>query len=75
MECHVSSSGPLVLGIPLGFPIFGAVPMRVVVLHKRTLEVALVALGLILAARLGFSDFGLVSHLTHQWAKFANLYG
>jgi Na+/H+ antiporter NhaD/arsenite permease-like protein len=75
MESPVSPSGPLILGIPLGFLIFGAVLVGVVVLHKRTLEVALVGLGLILAARLGFSRFDLVAHLAHEWAKLANLFG
>ncbi len=59
----------------MGFLLFGAVLVGVVVLHRRTLEVALVGLGLILAARLGFSDFNLISHLTHEWAKLANLFG
>jgi Na+/H+ antiporter NhaD/arsenite permease-like protein len=67
--------GPLVLGIPLPFILFGAVLIGVVVLHKRTLEVALVGLALILAARLGLSQLALGAHLAHEWAKLVNLLG
>jgi Na+/H+ antiporter NhaD/arsenite permease-like protein len=75
MENAVSTAGPLIFGIPLVFLLFGAVLLGVVFLHDRTLEVALVGLVLIVSARVGFSGFDLVSHLTLEWAKLVNLFG
>jgi hypothetical protein len=70
-----SIAGPLVLGIPLLLLLFGAVLVGVVFLHKRTLEVALVGLVVILGVRLGLSRFDLVAHVRHEWAKLLNLLG
>jgi Na+/H+ antiporter NhaD/arsenite permease-like protein len=75
MERALSSAGPSFFGVPVAFLLFGAVLAGVVVLHKRALEVALVGLALILVVRLGFSQFDLVDHLVHEWAKLANLFG
>jgi Na+/H+ antiporter NhaD/arsenite permease-like protein len=72
---HFTLVGPLVFGLPLEFVLFGAVLAGVVVLHKRTLEVALVGLALILATRLALPHFDLASHLAEEWAKLANLFG
>jgi len=65
----------IILGLPLEFVLFGLVLLCVVVLHKRTLEVAWIGLALILAARLALSPFDLVGHLAQEWAKLANLVG
>ncbi len=70
-----TATGPLIFGIPLAFVVFGAVLVGVIFFHKRTLEVALLGLVLILAVRLTFSQLDLVAHLAHEWAKLANLFG
>jgi Na+/H+ antiporter NhaD/arsenite permease-like protein len=75
MERVLSAAGPLFLGIPVVFVLFGAVLVGVVLLPKRTLEVALVGLALILAVRLTFSRLDLLAHLGHEWAKLVNLFG
>jgi Na+/H+ antiporter NhaD/arsenite permease-like protein len=75
MEGSTTAAGPLLFGIPLAFLLFGAVLVGVVVLHRRTLEVALVGLMLILALRFFCSRLDLVVHITHEWAKLANLFG
>lgn len=75
MESPHTAVGPLIFGIPLEFLLFAAVLVGVVVLHKRTLEVSLVGVALILATRLAFSHLDLVGHLAQEWAKLANLFG
>ena len=75
MGSHVSTAGPAVFGVPVAFLLFASVLVAVIVLHKRTLEVALVGLALILAVRLAFSNLDLAAHLAHEWAKLANLLG
>ncbi len=75
MESAVSTVGPMVVGIPVAFLLFGAVLVGVMVLHRRALEVALVGLALIVALRLGFSRFDPVAHLAREWAKLVNLFG
>ncbi len=75
MTSTLPTAGPLVLGIPLAFLLFGVVLAGVIVLQKRALEVALVGLVLILAVRLGLSRFDLAAHMAREWAKLANLFG
>jgi len=75
MESAVSTAGPMVVGIPVAFLLFGAVLVGIVVLQRRALEVALVGLALIVALRLGFTRFDLVAHVAREWAKLVNLFG
>lgn len=75
MQTPHSAVGPLVFGLPFEFVLFGLVLTGVIVLHKRTLEVAWVGLALIVATRLAFSHLDLVHHLAEEWAKLANLFG
>jgi len=67
--------GPLLLGVPVVFLLFGATLAGVLVLHRRSLEVALAGLALILGVRLGFSRFDLGAHLSGEWVKLTNLLG
>jgi Na+/H+ antiporter NhaD/arsenite permease-like protein len=75
MERALTVAGPLLFGIPVTFLLFGAVLAGIVLFQRRALEVALVGLGLILAARVGFSQIDLAAHLAHEWAKLFNLFG
>jgi Na+/H+ antiporter NhaD/arsenite permease-like protein len=68
-----ADSGPLLLGVPLLFLLFGATLVGVVTLHRRSLEVALAGLAIILCVRLGFSRFDLGAHLRAEWVKLTNL--
>jgi Na+/H+ antiporter NhaD/arsenite permease-like protein len=75
MKSAASTAGPVVLGIPLAFLLFGVTLLGVIVFHRRTLEVALAGLVVVLTMRLGFSRFDLAAHMTREWAKLVNLFG
>jgi Na+/H+ antiporter NhaD/arsenite permease-like protein len=66
---------PTFFGAPVVFWLLGATLVGILLFHRRALEVSLVGLGLILAARLGLSRFDLGGHLGHEWVKLANLFG
>jgi len=66
---------PTFLGIPAVFWLLGATLVGVLLFHRRALEVSLLGLALIVAARLGLSQFDLGLHLSHEWAKLANVFG
>ncbi|HEY2900141.1 MAG TPA: citrate transporter, partial [Polyangia bacterium] len=70
-----SNSGPMLLGIPVVFLLFGLILVGILLLHRRSLEVSLVGLVLIAGFRLGFSRFDLGQHLVHEWVKLSNLFG
>ena len=65
----LSTTGPLVFGIPLVFLLFGVVLAGVIVLHKRALEVALVGLVLVLAVRLAPTSWKIPSGWSGQSAQ------
>ena len=73
IESALGGSGPLLVGVPIVFLLFAAMLALVLVLHKRGLEVALCGLALIVVVRVAFSDFALLAHLGHEWAKLVNL--
>ena len=68
-------SGPTLFGVPVVFLLFGATLVGVLVFHRRSLEVSLAGLALIVGARLGLSHFDLARHLGHEWVKLVNLFG
>src|SRR6266478_4468107 len=70
-----SDPGPMLLGIPVVFLLFGLTLVGVLLLHRRSLEVSLAGLALIGGVRLGFSRFDLGRHLSHEWINLANLFG
>ncbi len=57
------------------FVLFAATLVGVALLHRRSLEVSLVGLALVLVVRVAGSDFALARHLAHEWAKLVNLLG
>jgi Na+/H+ antiporter NhaD/arsenite permease-like protein len=61
--------------VPVVFLLFGATLLGVLAFHRRSLEVSLVGLALIVAARVGLSHFDLARHLSHEWVKLVNLFG
>ncbi|HEX3695526.1 MAG TPA: citrate transporter [Polyangia bacterium] len=71
----VSNSGPTLLGTPVAFLLFGLILVGILLLQRRSLEVSLVGLLLIVTFRLGLSRFDLGQHLDHEWVKLANLFG
>ena len=70
-----SDSGPMLLGAPIVFLLFGATLVGVLLLHRRSLEVSLAGLVSIAGVRIGLSGFDLGQHLDHEWVKLANLAG
>jgi Na+/H+ antiporter NhaD/arsenite permease-like protein len=77
-------SGPMVLGVPFEFIFFALTLIGVALLHKHTLAVALVGVGVVIAYKLGFSVFGhehvpgfvgFLHHLRGEWVTLANLLG
>src|SRR5688572_21053141 len=72
---------PIMLGpIPVDFILFALTLLGVALFHKRTLEVALTGLAVILVYKLLFTGFktgvglaGLGAHFAHEWVILANL--
>jgi Na+/H+ antiporter NhaD/arsenite permease-like protein len=72
----------MMFGIPLDFILFGLTLLGVAVLHRHTLEVALIGLATITIYKIAFTGFktgpgvmGFVSHVGHEWVILANLLG
>lgn len=72
----------MMFGISLDFILFGLTLLCVAVLHRRTLEVALIGLATIIIYKIAFTGFkagpgvmGFVSHVGHEWVMLANLLG
>jgi Na+/H+ antiporter NhaD/arsenite permease-like protein len=70
------------LGVPLDFILFGLTLAGVALFHRRTLEVALTGLTVIVLYKLFFTGFrtgpgvgGLALHLAHEWVILTNLLG
>ena len=71
---------PAVAGIPIEFILFAAVLTGVAVLHRHSLQVALIGLATITLYKIAFSSFqgasgmgGLATHLGHEWVLVVNL--
>jgi len=75
IEEGVPSVGFTLLGIPIEFIFFGLTLMGVAVFHRRTLEVTLTGLTLILAYKFLYTGFELLPHLAHEWHLLLNLFG
>ena len=72
----VGAAGTLaVFGIPIEFIIFGLILVGVAVFHRRTFEVAVTGLAILLAYKLGFTGFALIHHLHNEWRLLLNLFG
>jgi Na+/H+ antiporter NhaD/arsenite permease-like protein len=76
----VAFAGPLLLGVPVEFVLFGTVLACVALFHNHTLRVALLGGAVITVYKLLFSPFatgaglpGLLSHLGHEWVVLVNL--
>jgi len=80
---HAAAPGvaaPALFGAPVEFYLFGAVLAGVAIFHHRTLQVALIGLGVILAYQgfvsgfpTGFGLSALGQHLAHEWVILTNL--
>jgi Na+/H+ antiporter NhaD/arsenite permease-like protein len=73
---------PELFGIPIEFLLFAATLAGVALFHRRTFEVALTGLAVIVLYKLAFTGFrtgpglpGLLAHLRHEWVILANLFG
>ena len=71
----------LVFGVPFEFVLFALTLLGIALLHRHTLPIALVGLGLITAYKLAFTGFkdgrgaaGLGLHLGHEFSLLANLF-
>ena len=62
-------------GIDGAFFIFALTLVGVAVFHKKTLQVALVGLIVVLAYKIGFTDFNLTQHIRQEWVGLLNLLG
>lgn len=77
---HAMVEGPVLLGIPVAFLLFGATLLGVALFHRHTVAVALLGLCAITAYKLAFTAFdgvaglpGLALHLGHEWVTLTNL--
>src|SRR5437868_11110933 len=74
---------PVMVGpVPLDFIFFALVLVGIAVLHRQTLQVALVGLGVVCVYKIAFTGFaqgpglaGLAGLLAHEWVILANLFG
>jgi Na+/H+ antiporter NhaD/arsenite permease-like protein len=67
-------SGPTLFGVPVAFILLGATLVSVLILHHRSLQLALGGLFLIVAMRFGFTDLDVRSLLREEWSKVVNLF-
>ncbi len=67
--------GATVFGIRVEFILFGLTLLSVALFHHHTLPVAVTGLAVILAFKLCFTPFNLVTHLGHEWRMLLNLFG
>jgi Na+/H+ antiporter NhaD/arsenite permease-like protein len=70
-----SDPGPILVGVPIVFLLFGMTLLGVLLMHRRALLVAVVGLALIVGVRLAFSEVDLAGHLAHESMKLVNLFG
>jgi Na+/H+ antiporter NhaD/arsenite permease-like protein len=71
----------LIFGVPFEFVLFALTLLGIALLHRHTLPIALVGLGVIAAYKLAFTGFkdgpglaGLGLHLGHEFSLLANLF-
>ena len=71
----------LIFGIPFEFVLFALMLFGIALLHRHTLPIALIGLGVITAYKLAFTGFkdgpglaGLGLHLSHEFSLLANLF-
>ncbi len=62
-------------GIRIEFILFGLVLIGVALYHRHTFAVALAGLVVILAYKLGFTDYDFLQHLRHEGRLLINLFG
>ncbi len=65
----------MILGIPVPFLLFGATLLGVALFHRRSFEVAVTGLGVIVAHGLLTTDLDLAAHMAHEARLLANLIG
>src|SRR5256885_15120122 len=75
-----AAEGPVVLGVPFDFMLFGVTLLGVALFHRHTLGVAVAGLALVTSYKLGFTGFktgngipGLLVHMQHEWVILTNL--
>ncbi len=75
-------TNPELAGVPVDFILFALTLVGVALFHKRTLQVALSGLAVIVLYKLAFTGFktgpglgGLALHFGHEWVILANLLG
>jgi Na+/H+ antiporter NhaD/arsenite permease-like protein len=78
---RLPSDPPALLGIPIGFILFGLTLLGVALFHRHTLQVALTGLSAITIYKVLFTGFktgpgvaGLISHVEHEWVILTNLF-
>ncbi|WP_291855262.1 citrate transporter [Bradyrhizobium sp.] len=71
----------LLFGIPVDFVLFALTLLGVALFHRRTLQVALTGLAVIIVYKLAFAGFkqgaglgGFGQHMAHEWVTLANLF-
>jgi Na+/H+ antiporter NhaD/arsenite permease-like protein len=65
----------MILGIPVPFLLFAATLLGVAVFHRRSFEVAIAGLGVIVAHALVTTDLNLAAHMAHEARLVGNLIG
>ncbi|HZR01787.1 MAG TPA: citrate transporter [Burkholderiales bacterium] len=77
-----AASGLRVFSVPVEFVLFALTLLGIALFHRRTLEIALGGLAIIIGYRLIFSGFahgpgviGLLHHFADEWVTLANLLG
>jgi Na+/H+ antiporter NhaD/arsenite permease-like protein len=65
----------MILGLPVPFLLFGATLLGVAVFHRRSFEVAIAGLAVIVAHALLTTDLDLAAHVAHEARLVANLIG
>jgi len=71
----VTAGSPAVFGIHVEFVIFGLILLGIALFHRRTFEVAVTGLVVLLAFKLAFTNFHLIRHFRNEWPMLLNLFG
>src|SRR4051794_27931277 len=71
----MSTSGPVIAGVPVVFLLFAATLGGVLIAHGRAWMIGLAGLAVIAFVRVAFSRFDAGAHAAHEWPKLANLFG
>jgi Na+/H+ antiporter NhaD/arsenite permease-like protein len=70
-----ATHAPSVLGVATEFILFGLTLLGVALLHRHTLQVALVGLSSVLLLKLSTTHLDLLEHTRHELPMLANLFG